>query len=241
MINASDNYLLAKRLHEEIKKITDQPVKYVVLENAQGHAIFGSNYWQEQGAKIVVHRLATEITEDHSEDVLKRMQNGRRYKSLGAKPVGPDIIFENEWIIELGDEQIDARFLGTAHGPRDIVLWPPHQELVITGDLAFHERWLPVFEDTDTAGWLETWNNLESLGAKIVIPGHGRPTVIGEVRKYTLDYLVYMRQEVAKILEEIGGLGEACKIDQSAFAQLDTFRELARINADRIFRAMEFE
>ncbi|MGA0375546.1 MAG: MBL fold metallo-hydrolase [bacterium] len=241
VMNASDNYLLAKTLHEEIKKITDQPVKYVVLENAQGHAMLGSNYWQEQGAKIVVHRLAAEVIEDHGEDVLKRMQNGRRDKSLGTQLVKPDIIFDNEWIIELGGEQIEARYLGPAHGPGAIVLWLPQQELVITGDLAFHERLLPVFEDTDTAGWLETWNNLESLGAKIVIPGHGGPTVISEVRKYTLDYLVYMRQEVAKILEEMGGLEEAYEIDQSAFAQLDTFRELARINADRIFRAMEFE
>ena len=241
VMNASDNYLLAKTLHEEIKKITDQPVKYVVLENAQGHAILGSNYWQEQDAKIVVHRLAAEVIEDHGEDILKRMQNGRRDKSLGTELVEPDIIFENEWIIKLGNEQIEARYLGPAHGPGDIVLWLPQQELVITGDLAFHERLLPVFEDTDTAGWLETWNNLESLGAKIVIPGHGGPTDISEVRKYTLDYLVYMRQEIAKILEEMGGLEEAYEIDQSAFAQLDTFRELARINADRIFRAMEFE
>ncbi len=240
VMNASDNYLLAKTLHEEIKKITDQPVKYVVLENAQGHAMLGSNYWQEQGAKIVVHRLAAEVIEDHGADVLKQMQNGRRDKSLGTQLVKPDIIFDNEWIIELGGEQIEARYLGPAHGPGDI-LWLPQQELVITGDLAFHERLLPVFEDTDTAGWLETWNNLESLGAKIVIPGHGGPTVISEVRKYTLDYLVYMRQEVAKILEEMGGLEEAYEIDPSAFAQLDTFRELARINADRIFRAMEFE
>ena len=241
VMNAGDNYLLAKTLHEEIKKITDQPVKYVVLENAQGHAILGSNYWQEQGAKIVVHRLAAEVIEDHGEDILKRMQNGRRDKSLGTELVEPDIIFENEWIIELGNEQIEARYLGPAHGPGVIVLWLPQQELVITGDLAFHERLLPIFEDTDTAGWLETWNNLESLGAKIVIPGHGGPTDISEVRKYTLDYLVYMRQEIAKILEEMGGLEEAYEIDQSAFAQLDTFRELARINADRIFRAMEFE
>ena len=50
-----------------------------------------------------------------------------------------------------------------------------------------------------------------------------------------------MRQEIAKILEEMGDLEEAYEIDQSAFAQLDTFRGLARINADRIFRAMEFE
>ena len=93
-------------------------------------------------------------------------------------------------IIKLGDEQIEARYLGPAHGPGDIVLRLLHQELVITGDLAFHERLLPVFEDTDTADWLETWNNLESLGAKIVIPEHGGPTDISEVRKYTLDFLV---------------------------------------------------
>ena len=128
-----------------MKKITDQHVKYVVLENAQVHAILGSNYWQEQDAKIVVHLLAAEIIKDHGEDILKRMQNGRRDKSLGTELVEPDIIFENEWIIELGDEQIEARYLGPANGPGDIVLRLPHQELVITGDLAFHERLLPVF------------------------------------------------------------------------------------------------
>ena len=56
-----------------------------------------------------------------------------------------------------------------------------------------------------------------------------------------MDYMVYMRQEVERILKEIRGLEQAYKIDPSAFAQLDTFRELARINADRIFHAMEFE
>ena len=92
-MNASDNYLLAKTLHEEIEKNTDQHVKYVVIENAQGHAILGSNYWQEQGAKIVVNRLAAEIIKDHGEDILKQMQIGRRDKSLGTKLVEPDIIF----------------------------------------------------------------------------------------------------------------------------------------------------
>ena len=65
--------------------------------------------------------------------------------------------------------------------------------------------------------------------------------MINEVRNYTVDYLVYMRQEVERILEEIRGLEQAYKIDPSAFAQLNTFRKLARINADRIFHAMEFE
>jgi hypothetical protein len=36
-----------------------------------------------------------------------------------------------------------------------------------------------------------------------------------------------MKPEVVKILEEIGGLEEAYEIDQSAFAHLNTSRELA--------------
>ena len=147
----------------------------------------------KEGAKIVAHRLAAEPIDDHGEDILKRMQNGRKDKSLGTKLVKPDIIFEKDWIIELRIEQIEARYLRPAHGPGDNVLWLPQQELVITGDLAFHQRLLPVFDDTDTADWLETWNNLESLDAKTAIPGHGGPTVISEVRKYTLDYLAYRK------------------------------------------------
>jgi hypothetical protein len=44
VVNAGANYLLAKALHNEIKKLTHKPVKYVILENAQGHAMLGSNY-----------------------------------------------------------------------------------------------------------------------------------------------------------------------------------------------------
>ena len=43
-MNTSDNYLLARALHEEIKKITDQPIQYAVLENSLGNEMFGSNY-----------------------------------------------------------------------------------------------------------------------------------------------------------------------------------------------------
>jgi len=47
VFNAGGSYLLAKAMHDEIKKVTDQPVKHVVFENAQGHAILGAPYWKE--------------------------------------------------------------------------------------------------------------------------------------------------------------------------------------------------
>jgi glyoxylase-like metal-dependent hydrolase (beta-lactamase superfamily II) len=100
---------------------------------------------------------------------------------------------------------------------------------------------LPVFEDTDTKRWIEVWDKFEALGAEIVIPGHGGPTDMKTVRKWTRDYLVYLRGKVAELIKNGGSLDDAYKIDQSAYMHLHTSDELAKINAGRIFRSMEFE
>ncbi len=242
VFNASDNYLLAQALHTEIKKITDQPVKYVVLENAQGHAMLGTNYWQAQGATVIAHVEALEEMKAHHDQIIERMQRGRRDKSQYTVFAYPDKTFEDKMVIELGVEHIELLRLGPAHSPGDISLWLPEKKLMISGDVAFRQRLLPVMEHTDTAGWIKTWDAFEALKPEIVIPGHGAPTSdINELKKYTKDYLVYMREQVAEILDNDGSEQEAYKIDQSAYSHLDTFNELALQNAGRIFRAMEFE
>ena len=43
VVNAGACYKLAEALHGEIRKVTDQPVRYVILENGQGHAALGSH------------------------------------------------------------------------------------------------------------------------------------------------------------------------------------------------------
>jgi len=241
VVNAGDNYLLARALHEEIKLITDQPVRYVVLENGQGHAMLGMNYWQEQGAMVIAHTDAASEIEKNGDSILARMQLRNRDKSMGTVLSSPDKIFADELIVELGSTTIEVLNLGPAHSPGDIVVWLPEQKVVIAGDLAFHERLLPVFEYTDTAGWIDTWPNFEALNAKIVVPGHGHPTTIEEVTKWTIGYLQFMRNQIGELLDNDGSLIEAYKIDQSAYSHLDTFDELAGLNADRIFRSMEFE
>lgn len=79
------------------------------------------------------------------------------------------------------------------------------------------------------------------MGATYVIPGHGHPTNMAQVRRYTRDYLVYLRAQIAAHLDAGGGLAEAYYVDQSPYAHLDTFEELATKNAGRVFEQMEFE
>jgi glyoxylase-like metal-dependent hydrolase (beta-lactamase superfamily II)/rhodanese-related sulfurtransferase len=241
VINAGDNYLLARALHDEIRKVTDQPVRYVILENGQGHAAMGSAYWNEQGATIIAHADADAVLRAKGEAILERVLRRSRDKGMGTRLVLPDETFDERRVIELGGTRIELLHLGPAHSPGDISVWLPDQKVVIAGDIAFHQRLLPVFEDTDTAAWLETWETFVALGAEIVVPGHGVPTTMEQVTRYTRDYLVDLRRQVAELLDAGGSLADIHKIDQSAYRHLDTFDELARLNASLVFRAMEFE
>ena len=242
VINGGAAYGLARALHDEIKRITDQPVKLVFNENGQGHAMLGNAYWAEQGVPIVAHEDAAHEIEEYGGTVLEGMKRYNRDKAEGTTVQGPTETFSDEYIVDMGDFHIEARYLGPAHSPGDIVVWLPEQSLVISGDMAFHERMLPIFQHTYTADWLETWENeFEPLGATYVIPGHGHPTNMAQVRRYTHDYLVYLRGKIREHIDAGGDLSDAYYVDQSPYAHLDTYEELATKNAGRVYEQMEWE
>ena len=53
--------------------------------------------------------------------------------------------------------------------------------------------------------------------------------------------VVYLRNKIADHLDAGGDLAEAYYVDQTPYAHLDTFEELATRNAGRVYEQMEFE
>jgi glyoxylase-like metal-dependent hydrolase (beta-lactamase superfamily II) len=241
VVNGGACYQLARALHDEIRKVTEQPVRLVVNENAQGHAMLGNSYWAEQSVPIIMHADAAREVDAHGLDVLARMQQYNRDKAEGTRVVMPTETFSERKLVQMGDTRIELIRFGPAHSPGDISVWLPEKDLIITGDMAFHERLLPIFEDTITADWLQSWDRFASMNVTHILPGHGGPTDMTQVTRYTRDYLVYLRAKVRKLLDAGGDLNDAYGIDQSPYAHLDTFTELAKRNAGRVFREMEFD
>lgn len=242
VVNGGAAYILAEALHQEIQQITDQPVRLVVNENGQGHAMLGNAYWSQQGVPILAHVDAAHEIADRGHAILQNMQRYNRDKAAGTFVAPPTQTFTDRHVVEMGSTRIEILHLGPAHSPGETQVWLPDQGLVIAGDMAFHQRMLPIFEDTIVADWIETWDNaFEALGATYVIPGHGTPTNMDQVRRYTRDYLMHLRQVVGAHLEDGGDLADAYYVDQSAYRHLDTFEELATKNAGRVYEQMEFE
>ena len=242
VINSGASVRLASALHEEIKNVTDQPVKLVINENGQGHAILGNLYWAQLGVDILAHEDAIHEIEENSYTILERMKSYNRDKAVGTEVVIPNKSFSEKVIFNLGGLEFHVLHLGPAHGPGDTQVWLPQLSLMIAGDMAFHERMLPIFENTCTKCWLETWDEkFAPLNATYVIPGHGHPTNMAQVTRFTRNYLLDLRAKVSEVLDNGGDLAEAFYVDQERWRSLDTFEELAKRNAGRVFEEMEFE
>ncbi len=241
VVNGGDSYLLAKAFHQAIKTKTQLPVRWIVNENGQGHAFLGNSYWSQQGVGILAHKDAAHEIEQHGRAVLARMLARNKDKGEGTSVALPTETFAELKRILLGDVDVEVISFGAAHSPGDISVWLPKQSILIVGDMAFHQRLLGVFPDTNTAGWIASFERMAALKPAVVIPGHGEPTTLAEITTWTLGYLKFLRAEVAKILEDDGDLDEAYTIDQSAYSQLDVFDELAAKNAGRIYQEMEAE
>ena len=242
VINSGASVRLASALHEEIKTITDQPVKLVINENGQGHAILGNLYWSQLGVDILAHEDAIQEIEQNGYTILERMKSYNRDKAIGTEVIIPNKSFSEKIIFNLGGLEFHVLHLGPAHGPGDTQVWLPQLSLMIAGDMAFHERMLPIFENTCTKCWLKTWDEkFAPLNATYVIPGHGHPTNMAQVTRFTRNYLLDLRAKVSEVIDNGGDLAEAFYVDQERWRSLDTFEELAKRNAGRVFEEMEFE
>ncbi|HER19616.1 MAG TPA: MBL fold metallo-hydrolase, partial [Chromatiales bacterium] len=163
VMNAGASYQLAEALHEEIKKRTDVPVKYVVNENGQLHSAMATGYWIDQGAEVIGHVDAADYYDKHAAAYEEQLKDIAKEKAEGTEAVSMNRTFEDRIELDLGGVTANVVYFGPAHSPGDISVVIPERDVVIAGDMAFNVRMLPIFEYTDTAAWLETWPNFAEV------------------------------------------------------------------------------
>ncbi|MCK9280800.1 MAG: subclass B1 metallo-beta-lactamase [Melioribacteraceae bacterium] len=88
----------------------------------------------------------------------------------------PEIGFNSQKVINVGDKKVICNFLGEAHTTDGIVVWIPSEEVLFGGnEIREHNGWVGNISDANLDKWSETAKRIkkEYGAAKIVIPGHG--------------------------------------------------------------------
>jgi glyoxylase-like metal-dependent hydrolase (beta-lactamase superfamily II) len=102
----------------EIKKVTNQPIKYLVYSHHHFDHISGGKPFKDAGAKVIAHRRAQER--------LEQMKN--------PLVVPVDETFDTTKTIELGGTTLELSFFGLNHSDSNIVMRLPREKIVFIVD-----------------------------------------------------------------------------------------------------------
>ncbi|MBN2864608.1 MAG: MBL fold metallo-hydrolase [Thiotrichales bacterium] len=244
VFNAGPNPAVAYSFHQQIKAITDKPVKWVAVENSQGHAYLGASYWVDQGVKnLYSHSVANRDFNNGYENI-KASWGSRVGHEIteSARDVSDKFTtFDDKLVVDVGGgEQVEILNFGPGHTPGSTIVYLPKRNVVLPGDLAYNGRMLALFSYTDTQKWTETFEVfMEAMPEDVlVIPGHGSPTTMQKVKEDTYDYLKFMHKEVQALIDAGGTEADMAKIDQSAYKDRPVYEQTHQNNAVHIYKEL---
>jgi glyoxylase-like metal-dependent hydrolase (beta-lactamase superfamily II) len=243
LIDSGATYRSAHRIHEAVKRVTPQPVKWVINTGGQDHRWLGNGYFKEQGAEIIAHADARADMQARGGDHLAGLKATLNDSADGTVPSLPTrFIKGNNSSLELGGVVFQLEHRNGAHTPGDMMVWLPQKNVLFTGDVVYVNRLLGVIPVSNTRNWLATFAVIEELNPKIIVPGHGDVTDLATARADTQAYLVALRTHMQKAVEDGVDMSAAVKsFDAQPFMRLQNAAELMPGNASRTYLELERE
>jgi glyoxylase-like metal-dependent hydrolase (beta-lactamase superfamily II) len=242
VVDSGSSYLVAKAMHDEIKKITPLPIKYVVNTGGQDHRWLGNGYFKEIGAQIIASRLTLADIKDRGIPQLVSLKSELREKMAGTQITYPDRLFDKKETLKLDGEEIQILFFYGGHTPGDIVVWLPKSRTLFSGDHIYVDRLLGVLPFSNSKTWLASFREIEKLQPKVIIPGHGKICDLAKAQHDTRDYLLLLRNHMRNAVKTGSDLQKAINtLNQGAYKNLDMFELLKGGNANRVYLEVESE
>lgn len=242
VIDSGSSHQVAKKIHEAIRRVTKQPVKYVINTGGQDHRWLGNGYFKQQGARIIANAQAVSDMNARGAELLAALKADLKERINGTVPTLPDETFDKERTLKLGGTEIRLIHYFGGHTPGDSVVWLPQSRILFSGDLVYVDRMLGVIPVSNTKNWLASFEAMEKLGPKQIVPGHGKVCDLAKAKRDTKDYLVLLRTHMKTSLDKGLDLQTAINtLDQSRFKHLLNYDALKGGNASRTYLEMEME
>jgi glyoxylase-like metal-dependent hydrolase (beta-lactamase superfamily II) len=242
VVDSGPSYQVAKKIHAAIRKVTKQPVKFVINTGGQDHRWLGNGYFKDIGAQIIASRKARADMEERGAAELESLKPELREKLAGTKIVFPDRLVDKKETLTLGNTEIQILYFHGGHTPGDAVVWLPELRILFSGDLIFVDRLLGVLPFSNTKDWIASFEEIENLKPKLIVPGHGEVCDLQKARRETKDYLILLRNHMRKAYDAGTDMQTAIDtLDQHAFAYLKNYELLKGGNASRTYTEIEAE
>lgn len=179
----------AQLLKQEIAKVTDQPIRYVLYSHNHHDHIGGGTVLDSEGVEFVGHENIAKELIDHPDATLP----------------APDITFANNYTVELGGRRVELEYYGPNHGESLVIMRLPKEKIIFVVDIVTPRRvafrTMPDFWPDE---WVRTLKEIEATDFDYVISAHGPETepaiepaiVVTEQREYIEDLMAAVKAEM---------------------------------------------
>lgn len=178
----------AKASLQAIRKVTDQPIRYLIYSHSHYDHISGGEVFKAEGATILSHEATAHWLKGHpSADVVMPDETWSGARSE----------------LKLGKGQVNLLYFGENHGEGMTVFQFPREKAIYTVDLVVPERlaftYMPDFSPSE---WERTLAEMDALDFDQVMYAHntavGPRSSVAEQLKYLQDLRAAVRAELEK-------------------------------------------
>jgi glyoxylase-like metal-dependent hydrolase (beta-lactamase superfamily II) len=147
---------------DEIRKVTDQPIKYLIYSHVHFDHIAGGKAFKDAGARIIAHKNATAR--------LKVLQDPHT-------PIPDESVGDKGRTIKLGGTTLELSYVGPNHSDSTLVMRLPKEKIIFIVDLipvgSFPARGMIDFYPLEAEASIK---KIMAMDWERMIPGHpGQP------------------------------------------------------------------
>ena len=137
IVDAQATPRLAGKVVENIRRVTDKPIKYVVLSHYHAVRVLGASAYNAEQI-FMSEKARGMVAERGKEDWDSEFQRfPRLFQGHESIPglTWPTMTFKERMTVYMGKRRVDLMHLGRAHTAGDIVAYVPDQNVMFTGDI----------------------------------------------------------------------------------------------------------
>ena len=170
----------AQAVIEQVRSVTDKPIRYVVLTSYHAVRTLGASAYE--GAQVICSEMTRELIVERGVQEYKAavQRFPRVFKSADLIPglTVPHIVFGDRMSLWLGKLQVDLIQIGRGASRGDTVVFLPEERTLFSGDLVQSEV-APDAGDAYLKEWPATLQKLREMRAEALVPGRGM-AMVGE-------------------------------------------------------------
>jgi glyoxylase-like metal-dependent hydrolase (beta-lactamase superfamily II) len=214
VVDAQATPAMADDVIARITKVTDKPVKYVLLTHFHAVRTLGASAFK--GVDILASDatrglIAERGKEDMDSEIARFPRLFRGAETIPGLTC-PTITFPDQTSVWLGRREVRIMHIGRGHTAGDVIAIVPDAGVVFSGDLVEYKS-ACYCGDAHFTDWLATLDHLAELQANALVPGRGTALATTEMVKegieLTSDFIATLYSSVQESVAKGRSLKEA--------------------------------